>query len=118
MRAHSSLLLPHLRRLRQWEHLQGILTGLLRLHGGAHQLMHEAAALAAASRRWGTDAIQVRDFSIRFVKPAMRGPFEARASVLSASATDLLCQVVLIDRGADDPVRSLSTMRIGMAKSA
>jgi hypothetical protein len=28
MRAYSSLLLPHLRRLRQWEHLQGILTGL------------------------------------------------------------------------------------------
>jgi hypothetical protein len=28
MRAHSSLLLPHLRRLRQWEHLQGIQTGL------------------------------------------------------------------------------------------
>jgi hypothetical protein len=24
MRAHGSLLLPHLRRLRQWEHLQGI----------------------------------------------------------------------------------------------
>ena len=28
MRAHSSLLLPHLRRLRQWEHLRGIQTGL------------------------------------------------------------------------------------------
>jgi acyl-coenzyme A thioesterase PaaI-like protein len=95
----------------------GVLAPEGRLHGGAHQLMHEAAALAAASRRWGTDAVQVRDFSIRFVKPAMRGPFEARASVLSASDTDLLCQVVLIDRGADGPLRSLSTMRIGLAKS-
>src|ERR1700728_1087477 len=28
MRPHSSLLLPHLRRLRQWGHSQGILTGL------------------------------------------------------------------------------------------
>jgi uncharacterized protein (TIGR00369 family) len=86
-----------------------------RLHGGAHQLMHEAAALAAASRLWGTDAVQVQDFSIRFVKPAMRGPFQARASVLHTSATDILCQVVLTDRGADNRLRSLSTMRIAMA---
>jgi acyl-coenzyme A thioesterase PaaI-like protein len=93
----------------------GVLAPEGRLHGGAHQLMHEAAALAAASRLRGTDAIQVRDFSIRFVKPALRGPFEARASVLSTSATDVLCQVVLTDRGADDRVRSLSTMRIEMA---
>ena len=59
--------------------------------------------------------VQVRDFSIRFVKPAMRGPFEARASVLSASASDVLCQVVLTDRGADERIRSLSTMRIAIA---
>jgi acyl-coenzyme A thioesterase PaaI-like protein len=93
----------------------GVLAPEGRLHGGAHQLMHEAAALAAASRVWDTDAVRVRDFSIRFVKPAMRGPFEARASVLSTGATDLLCQVILTDRGADDRLRSLSTMRIGMA---
>ena len=100
----------------QLDHVHpGVLAPEGRLHGGAHQLMHEAAALAAASRLWGTDAVQVHDFSIRFVKPAMRGPFEARASVLSTGATDLLCQVVLTDRGADDRLRSLSTMRIGIA---
>jgi acyl-coenzyme A thioesterase PaaI-like protein len=93
----------------------GVLAPEGRLHGGAHQLMHEAAALAAASHALRSDAVQVRDFSIRFVKPAMRGPFEARASVLSTSASDVLCQVVLTDRGADERIRSLSTMRIAIA---
>jgi acyl-coenzyme A thioesterase PaaI-like protein len=62
--------------------------------------------------------VQVRDFSIRFVKPAMQGPFEARASVLSTGTTDVLCQVILTDRGADERIRSLSTMRIALSDQA
>jgi acyl-coenzyme A thioesterase PaaI-like protein len=83
-----------------------------RLHGGAHQLMHEAAALAAAGRAVGADRLRVGDFSIRFLAPAFVGPFVATPTVLATSPDDLLCQVELVDRGADERIRSLSTMRI------
>jgi acyl-coenzyme A thioesterase PaaI-like protein len=83
-----------------------------RLHGGAHQLMHEAAGLAGAAAAVGTEQLRVEDFSIRFLAPAFKGPFVATASVLSRSPDDVLCQVELIDQGADDRIRSLSTMRI------
>ncbi len=83
-----------------------------RLHGGAHQLMHEAAGLAGAARAVGTDRVRVEDFSIRFLAPAFVGPFVAAPTVLSSSPDDLLCQVELIDQGADERIRSLSTMRI------
>jgi acyl-coenzyme A thioesterase PaaI-like protein len=83
-----------------------------RLHGGAHQLMHEAAALAGAARTVDTDRLRVEDFSIRFLAPAFAGPFVATPTVLSTSPDDLLCQVELVDRGADDRIRSLSTLRI------
>ena len=83
-----------------------------RLHGGAHQLMHEAAALAGAGAAIDSDRVRVEDFSIRFLAPAFNGPFVATASVLSRSRDDVLCQVELIDHGADDRIRSLSSMRI------
>ena len=83
-----------------------------RLHGGAHQLMHEAAGLAAATTAAGTDRVRVEDFSIRFLAPAFVGPFVATASVLSRTAAGVLCQVELVDHGADERIRSLSTMRI------
>jgi acyl-coenzyme A thioesterase PaaI-like protein len=83
-----------------------------RLHGGAHQLMHEAAALAGAARAVGTELLRVEDFSIRFLAPAFVGPFLANPTVLSTSGDDLLCQVELVDRGADARIRSLSTLRI------
>jgi acyl-coenzyme A thioesterase PaaI-like protein len=88
-----------------------------RLHGGAHQLMHEAAGLAAATTAAGTDRVRVEDFSIRFLAPAFVGPFVATASVLSGAAGDLLCQVELVDHGADERIRSLSTMRIRLPDS-
>jgi acyl-coenzyme A thioesterase PaaI-like protein len=83
-----------------------------RLHGGAHQLMHEAAALAAATTATRTDRVRIEDFSIRFLAPAFVGPFVATATLLSRPADDVLCQVELVDRGADERIRSLSTMRI------
>jgi acyl-coenzyme A thioesterase PaaI-like protein len=83
-----------------------------RLHGGAHQLMHEAAALAAATTATGMDTVRVEDFSIRFLAPAFVGPFVASATMLSRPADDVLCQVELVDRGADERIRSLSTLRI------
>ena len=83
-----------------------------RLHGGAHQLMHEAAGLAAATTAAGSDRVRVEDFSIRFLAPAFVGPFVATASVLSSTAAGVLCQVELVDHGADERIRSLSTMRI------
>jgi acyl-coenzyme A thioesterase PaaI-like protein len=82
-----------------------------RLHGGAHQLMHEAAALSAASSAAGTERVRVADFSIRFLAPAFVGPFVASASVLWQHGADLLCQVELVDEGADERIRSLSTIR-------
>jgi acyl-coenzyme A thioesterase PaaI-like protein len=83
-----------------------------RLHGGAHQLMHEAAALSGVAAAVGTDQLRVEDFSIRFLAPAFRGPFVATSTVLSSSSDDVLCQVELIDEGADERVRSLSTARV------
>jgi acyl-coenzyme A thioesterase PaaI-like protein len=83
-----------------------------RLHGGAHQVMHEAAGLAAATTAGGTDRVRVEDFSIRFLAPAFVGPFVATASVLSRDPAGVLCQVELVDHGADERIRSLSTMRI------
>jgi acyl-coenzyme A thioesterase PaaI-like protein len=88
-----------------------------RLHGGAHQLMHEAAALAGAARVIGTDRLRVEDFSIRFLAPAFVGPFVATPTVLSTSTHDLLCQVELVDRGADERIRSLSTVRVRVLDS-
>jgi acyl-coenzyme A thioesterase PaaI-like protein len=83
-----------------------------RLHGGAHQLMHEAAGLAGAAGAVGTDRLRVEDFSIRFLAPAFTGPFVASPTLLSISDDDALCQVELIDQGADERIRSLSTMRV------
>lgn len=83
-----------------------------RLHGGAHQLMHEAAALSAASTGLGTDQVRVSDFSIRFMSPALRGPFVATADLLSADAGEAVCQVLLVDSAEEGRVRSMSTMRI------
>ena len=74
--------------------------------------MHEAAALAAATTATGTDRVRIEDFSIRFLAPAFVGPFVATATLLSRPADDVLCQVELVDRGADERIRSLSTMRI------
>jgi hypothetical protein len=45
MRAHSSLLLPHLRRLRQWGHSPGILTGLRQRTSATWTLCHLVASL-------------------------------------------------------------------------
>ena len=83
-----------------------------RLHGGAHQLMHEAAALAAATTATTSARARVEDFSIRFLAPAFVGPFVATATLFSRRADDALCQVELVDRGTDERIRSLSTMRI------
>ena len=90
----------------------GVLAPEGRLHGGAHQLMHEAAGLAAARRALRTDAVRVGDLAIRFLAPAMAGPFVATASVVAGSDDEVLCQVDLVDRGGGDDVRSLSSMRV------
>ena len=52
-----------------------------------------------------------------FLAPAFVGPFVATASVLSSADAGLLCQVELVDHGADMRIRSLSTMRIRLLGS-
>jgi acyl-coenzyme A thioesterase PaaI-like protein len=74
--------------------------------------MHEAAGLDAVASAAGTGRVGVEDFSIRFLAPAFVGPFVATASVLSEGDDDVLCQVELVDQGADGRIRSLSTMRV------
>ena len=89
----------------------GVLGPEGRLHGGAHQLMHETAAIAAATLESGTERVLAAEQSIQFIAPAFEGPFTAKARVLSASEEDLLCLVELRDaRG--DATRSMSTFRM------
>ena len=49
-------------------------------------------------------------------RAGLQRAFVATASVLSRSRDDLLCQVELIDHGADDRIRSLSSMRIPLPR--
>lgn len=88
-----------------------------RLHGGAQQLMAEAASLAGASRAAGTDRVVTGDLSIRFVYPALNGPFVATPTVISQSDDDVLCRVDLIDTGNDDRLTSVSTIRTRIVDS-
>ena len=83
-----------------------------RLHGGAHQLMHEAAAIAAATREADTNRVVTGDFNIHFVAPAVGGPFVARSRLLSKDARDALFSVELRDAAGDDAPRSLSMFRM------
>jgi len=89
----------------------GVLGPEGRLHGGAHQLMHETAAIAAATLESGSERVLATEQSIQFIAPAFEGPFIASASILSASDEDLLCLVELRDSRGDAP-RSMSTFRL------
>lgn len=89
----------------------GVLGPEGRLHGGAHQLMHETAAIAAATLTSGTDRVLAAEQSIQFIAPAFEGPFEAKAQVLSATRDDVLCLVELRDTRGEE-VRSMSTFRM------
>ncbi len=82
-----------------------------RLHGGAQQLMAEAASLAGAEKAAGTDRVVTGDLSIRFVYPALNGPFVATPTVVSQGDDDVLCRVDLVDTGNDDRLVSISTVR-------
>jgi uncharacterized protein (TIGR00369 family) len=82
-----------------------------RLHGGAQQLMAEAASLAAAAQAAGTERVVTGDLSIRFVYPALNGPFVATPTVVSQTDDDVLCRVDLVDTGNDDRLVSISTIR-------
>jgi acyl-coenzyme A thioesterase PaaI-like protein len=83
-----------------------------RLHGGAHQLIHEAAVIAAATREAGTDRVRTGEFSIQFMAPALGGPFVARTRLVSAGSEDLLFGVELVDARDSDSPRSISTFRM------
>jgi uncharacterized protein (TIGR00369 family) len=95
--------------------LAGVHTGVIgpqdRLHGGAQQLMAEAASLAGAAKAAGTDAVVTGDLSVRFIYPALNGPFVATPTVLSQGDDDVLCRVDLVDTGNDDRLVSISTIR-------
>jgi uncharacterized protein (TIGR00369 family) len=82
-----------------------------RLHGGAQQLMAEAASLAGAAKAAGTDSVVTGDLSIRFIYPALSGPFVATPTVVSQGDDDVLCRVDLVDTGNDDRLVSISTIR-------
>jgi uncharacterized protein (TIGR00369 family) len=82
-----------------------------RLHGGAQQLMAEAASLAAAARAARTDRVVTGDLSIRFVYPALHGPFVATPTVVHEGDDDVLCRVDLVDTGNDDHLCSIATVR-------
>jgi uncharacterized protein (TIGR00369 family) len=82
-----------------------------RLHGGAQQLMAEAASLAGAAKAAGTDRVVTGDLSIRFIYPALNGPFVATPTVVSLGDDDVLCRVDLVDTGNDDRLVSISTIR-------
>jgi acyl-coenzyme A thioesterase PaaI-like protein len=82
-----------------------------RLHGGAQQLMAEAASLAAAAKAAGTEHVVTGDLSVRFVYPALNGPFVAAPIVVSQSDDDVLCRVDLVDTGNDNRLVSISTIR-------
>jgi uncharacterized protein (TIGR00369 family) len=83
-----------------------------RLHGGAQQMLAEAAALAAAERALGTRAVVTGELSIRFLRPALAGPFEAVPRLVSRGADDALLQVELVDHGNADRLVSLATCRV------
>ncbi|HXY94969.1 MAG TPA: hotdog domain-containing protein [Acidimicrobiia bacterium] len=82
-----------------------------RLHGGAQQLMAEAASLAASSTAAGTDRVVTGDFSVRFLYPALHGPFVATPTVVDQSDDDVLCRVDVVDTGNDDRLTSIATIR-------
>lgn len=89
----------------------GVLGPEGRLHGGAHQLMHESAAIAAATLESGSERVIAAEQSIQFIAPAFEGPFVAKADILSASEDDLLCVVELRDARGEG-IRSMSTFRM------
>ena len=80
-----------------------------RLHGAGRQLMHEAAALAAARRVLGTDLVVTSDLSIKFLAPAFVGPVQAHAEVVHSTSAEVLCRVKLID-GDGHKLPSMSTL--------
>jgi acyl-coenzyme A thioesterase PaaI-like protein len=55
------------------------------------------------------------ELSIRFLRPALAGPFEAAPGLVSRGARDALCQVELVDHGNADRLVSLATCRVRAA---
>ena len=48
---------------------------------------------------------------MRFIYPALNGPFVAMPTVLSQGDDDVLCRVDLVDTGNEDRLVSISTIR-------
>lgn len=73
------------------------------LHGGVATTLVDAASAGAVRDRWGGPARTV-SAAVRYLAPAMVGPFLARPDVLVVSGSLAVCRVPIVDTGADDRV--------------
>jgi uncharacterized protein (TIGR00369 family) len=71
------------------------------LHGGVATTLVDAAAAGTMRRRWDAPARTV-SAAVRYLAPAMVGPFLAQPTVLLEQDGFALCRIPIIDTGADD----------------
>lgn len=74
------------------------------LHLGPIHIIMDAAAHEAAWEFAGTDALQVENWYVMFVKGGVAGPFRCETSVISGSSGKINVDLTLRDEGKDDRI--------------
>lgn len=75
--------------------------GAERLHHGPMLVVTEAAALEAAARALGSDALRVDHLSMTITAPGRMGPFVATPVVVGVGSGEVACRIELRDQGRD-----------------
>ncbi|MGB8391881.1 hypothetical protein [Mycobacterium sp.] len=86
--------------------------GAERLHHGPMLVVTEAAAIDAAARALGTDALRVDHLAMTIVAPGRNGPFVAVPVTTAASGDSVVCRVELGDGGREDRLVAATTVRM------
>jgi len=83
-----------------------------RLHHGPMLVVTEAAAIEAAARALGTDALAVEHLGLTIVAPGRSGPFVANPVLVAVNADTVGCRVELRDGGRDDRLVATAFVRL------
>jgi acyl-coenzyme A thioesterase PaaI-like protein len=83
-----------------------------RLHHGPMLVVTEAAAIEAAAKALGTDALAVEHLGLTIVAPGRAGPFVANPVLVAVGVDTVGCRVELRDRGRDDRLVAIASVRL------
>ena len=83
-----------------------------RLHHGPMLVVTEAAAIEAAAKALGTDALAVEHLGLTIVAPGRSGPFVANPVLVAVRADTVGCRIELRDGGRDDRLVATAFVRL------